>query len=192
MSDTLTPERIAELRVYCEKAKRLNESGQYHAPPFGFATRNDMLALLAAAAERATLRAERDAALAENARLKMEADLVVTDGDEVISRAEAWKRSFKKERAENARLRDLLARVQVEDRWRPMQDASDWAEFFGWRDDCGTIVVERDDGRLFTDGGHEDITDDPPTHARPLPLTPAEEAELDALRKAVAMEGETP
>lgn len=101
---------------------------------------------------------------------------------------------------ENARLR-ALARVQVEDRWRPIETApKDGTLIVGWDQ---RIMRGKGLPRLMLWGDNlstdkkgwmpiEIVVEFQPTHWRPLPMTPAEEDELDALRKAVAMEGETP
>lgn len=53
------------------------------------------------------------AAAEEVERLRAEADLVVTDGDEVITRAEAWKRSFKKERIRANEAEQRIAAIEA-------------------------------------------------------------------------------
>lgn len=88
--------------------------------------------------------------------------------------------------AENARLRDLLARVQVEERWMPIDTApkdgtpimvlrGQWMAIAWWGKTINGHMAWCHDAGFFPSW-------DLPTHYRPKPLTPAEESELDALR----------
>lgn len=85
--------------------------------------------------------------------------------------------------AENARLRDLLVRAQ--DRWMPIETApkdgtfimvlrGQWMAIAWWGKTINGHMAWCHDAGFFPSW-------DLPTHYRPKPLTPAEEAELDAL-----------
>jgi len=101
--------------------------------------------------------------------------------------------------AENTRLRNLLARAEVDERWRPIATAPRGVDdILLWspvadpesQEDCIELgfwveMAEAWDGR-------SGWVRPAPTHWRPLPLSPADEAELERLRQAVAMEGEAP
>jgi len=199
MSDTaLTPERIAELRATSDSTPWMDTGeGHYHYR-FGNVSREAYVALLAAAEEATALRAEHDAALAEVTRLKEESLAAASErgrSDATIATLET----------ENARLRNLLTRVEVDERWRPIETApKDGSLFMAYKcgvpvfgamkpskRSCGSVdgVLQWEEVIVFK-LHPRDITWNP-THWRPLPLSPEDEAELDALRKAVAMEGET-
>jgi len=106
--------------------------------------------------------------------------------DIAAMKAEVWDQNITALRAENARLRDLLARVQVEDRWRPIDTApkdgtpimvlrGQWMAIAWWGKTINGHMAWCHDAGFFPSW-------DLPTHYRPKPLTPAEEAELDAVR----------
>lgn len=138
MSDTLTPERIAELRAIAAAVHKDSELYSAEVNEFVLAfSPPKCLALLNAAEERDVLRverdaykkaksenderfmlerdqarAERDAALAENARLQSECDGVFTEYKLAQEAYHRCDKGIATLQAENARLRDLLTRVK--------------------------------------------------------------------------------